>query len=181
MTQQVPPYASPEQPSGQGPGPYQGQPPGPYPGAPAPGTNLMAILSIVFAFVFSPLGIVFGIVGRKQIARTGENGRGLATAGLILSTIFLVIGIATAVIVGVMAASIASNLPTGVAPEAVAAQIEQQTSGRATDVTCPAELPAQVGASITCSGTVDGAPAQIQATATAVEGTTVSFDIQQVG
>ena len=93
----------------------------------------MAILAIVFAFVFSPLGIVFGIIGRKQTARTGEGGRGLATAGLILSIIFLVIGIVAAVLIGVMAASFVS----AVDDTAVAAQISAQSGGRVTDVTCP--------------------------------------------
>lgn len=71
--------------------PQQGQYPGyaPPPGyAPAPPTNTMAILALVFAFVFSPLGIVFGIMGRKQIRETGESGHGLATAGLVVGAVF---------------------------------------------------------------------------------------------
>src|SRR3954471_23976415 len=75
--------------------PYAQQPYGqqPYaaPGYPAyqnPTTNVMAILSLVFAFVFSPLGIVFGHIGKKQIRERGEQGDGLATAGLVLSYIF---------------------------------------------------------------------------------------------
>ncbi|MEJ7749705.1 MAG: DUF4190 domain-containing protein [Candidatus Limnocylindrales bacterium] len=48
----------------------------------------MAILAIVFAFAFPPLGIVFGIIGRNQIKRTGEEGSGLALAGLILGSVF---------------------------------------------------------------------------------------------
>ena len=51
----------------------------------------MAIMAIVFAFVFSPLGIVFGIIARKQIARTGEEGDGLALAGLIVGAVFTAI------------------------------------------------------------------------------------------
>ncbi|MBM2622270.1 DUF4190 domain-containing protein [Actinoplanes sp. LDG1-06] len=51
-------------------------------------TNTMAILSLVFAFVFSPAGIVMGHVAKKQIRQTGEQGDGLATAGLWLSYIF---------------------------------------------------------------------------------------------
>lgn len=62
-----------------------------YPPPPARGTNVMAIMAIVFAFVFSPLGIVFGIIARKQIARTGEEGDGLALAGLIVGAVFTVI------------------------------------------------------------------------------------------
>jgi hypothetical protein len=59
----------------------------PYPAA-APGTNLMAILSLVFAFVLAPAGIVLGHIAKRQLRTSGENGAGLATAGLVLSYIF---------------------------------------------------------------------------------------------
>jgi hypothetical protein len=62
--------------------------------APAPGkTNTMAILGLVFAFVFAPLGIVFSIMGRNQIRQTGEGGAGLAKAGLILGIVFTVLSV----------------------------------------------------------------------------------------
>ena len=57
-------------------------------------TNTMAILSLVMAFVFAPAGLILGILARKQIARTGEEGDGLALAGIIvggLITAFFVI------------------------------------------------------------------------------------------
>jgi Domain of unknown function (DUF4190) len=57
------------------------------------GTNVMSILSLVFAFVFAPLGIVFGHIAKKQMRRTGEGGSGLATAGLVLGYIFTVLWI----------------------------------------------------------------------------------------
>lgn len=64
----------------------------PYTGAPGYGavapTNTMAILSLVFAFVFAPAAIVMGHVARKQIRQTGEQGWGLSTAGLWLGYIF---------------------------------------------------------------------------------------------
>lgn len=67
---------------------YGGQPYGQQPYQPmAAPTNTMAILSLVFAFVFAPAGIVMGHVARKQIRTTGESGEGLATAGLWLSYI----------------------------------------------------------------------------------------------
>jgi peptidyl-prolyl cis-trans isomerase B (cyclophilin B) len=50
-----------------------------------PPTNGMAIAALVLAFVFFPLGIVLGHLARGQIKRSGEGGRGLATAALILS------------------------------------------------------------------------------------------------
>ena len=66
-------------------------PPGYGYGAPQPQrTNTMAILGLVFAFVFAPLGIVFSSMGLKQTKQRGEGGRGLALAGMILSVIFTV-------------------------------------------------------------------------------------------
>ncbi len=64
--------------------PGYGLPPG-Y-GYPRP-TNTLAILSLVMAFVFSPVGLVLGIVARRQIRQTGEQGEGLALAGIIIGGI----------------------------------------------------------------------------------------------
>jgi hypothetical protein len=70
-----------------------GYPPPGYgaPGYPPPGwgrpTNTMAILSLVLAFVFAPAGLVLGIIARKQIRATGEDGDGLALAGIIVGGI----------------------------------------------------------------------------------------------
>jgi hypothetical protein len=55
----------------------------------------MAILALVMAFVFAPAGLILGIVARKQIRQTGEDGDGLALAGIIVggivTTIFALI------------------------------------------------------------------------------------------
>lgn len=68
--------------------PYAQQPYG-APGYPATtGTNVMAILSLVFAFIFAPAAIVLGHLAKRQIRQTGEQGSGLATAGLWLGYIF---------------------------------------------------------------------------------------------
>jgi len=104
-----PPPGYPQQPGYPPPG--YGEPPGypqqpgygPPPGYPAPPygqpgwgpawprpTNTMAILALVLAFVFAPAGLVLGIVARRQIRQTGEEGDGLALAGIIIG------GIATA-------------------------------------------------------------------------------------
>lgn len=63
--------------------PY-GQPYQPYP---VRKTNTMAILALVFGFVFFPLGIYFGHRAKKEIALTHEDGEGLATAGIIVGWI----------------------------------------------------------------------------------------------
>ena len=63
------------------------------------------VLSLVFAFVFSPVGIVFGHIAKKQIRRTGEQGNGLATAGLVLSYIFTILVVLWFILVLVAAAN----------------------------------------------------------------------------
>ena len=74
------------------PPPYGGYPPpyDPYAyGRPRP-TNGWAIASLVCAFVFAPLGIVFGHISLSQIKRSGEEGRGLAVAGLVIGYLITV-------------------------------------------------------------------------------------------
>ncbi|MDO3701379.1 DUF4190 domain-containing protein [Micromonospora sp. C28SCA-DRY-2] len=80
---QQPPYA-PQ-------GPY-GQYGPPSPG-PTRGTNVLAILSLVFAFVFSPAGIVLGHLAKRQLRTSGEEGDQLATWGLILGYVFTGLGL----------------------------------------------------------------------------------------
>jgi hypothetical protein len=62
----------------------------------------MAILALVFAFVFAPLGLIFGIIARRQIRKSGEEGDGLALAGAIIGGIFTAFYVA-AVILAVIA------------------------------------------------------------------------------
>jgi hypothetical protein len=93
--------------------PYAGGQQYAYPGyqAPARGTNTMAILALVLAFVFAPLGIVFGHMARRQIRQTHEQGDGLALAGLILG--YIGTGLAVlACAIGVIALIAAGNSGT---------------------------------------------------------------------
>lgn len=85
--------------------------PGYYPVPSTPPTNTMAILSLVFAFVFWPLAILFGHMARKQIARTGESGDGLAVAGLVLGYLFLAITVIAIVAMVALVAFATSNDP----------------------------------------------------------------------
>jgi peptidyl-prolyl cis-trans isomerase B (cyclophilin B) len=92
------------------PPPYGPYPPPPdpyagsygYPGYPPPRTtNALAIVSLVCAFLFAPLGIIFGHISLSQIKKTGEEGRGLAIAGLVISyliTVFTVLAVALSVL-----------------------------------------------------------------------------------
>jgi peptidyl-prolyl cis-trans isomerase B (cyclophilin B) len=80
MTSPPPPYgAYPPPPQGAYPG-YYGYPQYPQPQP----TNTMAIVSLVCAFLFAPLAIVFGHISLSQIKKSGEEGRGLAIAGLVI-------------------------------------------------------------------------------------------------
>mgnify|MGYP003992056749 CR=1 FL=1 len=50
------------------------------------GTNTLSILSLIFSFLFWPLGLIFGIVSLGQIKKSKEEGKGLAVAGIIISS-----------------------------------------------------------------------------------------------
>ncbi|MGH3915178.1 MAG: DUF4190 domain-containing protein [Pseudonocardiaceae bacterium] len=65
-----------------------------------PPTNTLAILALVLAFAFWPLAIVFGHLARRQIRRTGESGRGLATAGLVIG--YLVLGLVVLAVIALV-------------------------------------------------------------------------------
>ncbi|MCV2393065.1 DUF4190 domain-containing protein [Actinotalea sp. M2MS4P-6] len=138
MSQPTPsPYEG-QQPS-EGQQPYQGQPsyPGQQPyqqpyqqgypqqyaqqgyGYTQRGTNSLAIVSLIASisnFVILPLigaivGVITGSMARKQIAQTGEEGEGMAKAGVIIGWIgiaFAVVGIIFVIFV-VMAASTSSS------------------------------------------------------------------------
>lgn len=58
---------------------------------PPAGTNTMAVLGLVFAFLLPVLGIVFSAVGLSQTRRRGQDGRGLAVAGLAVSVVALAV------------------------------------------------------------------------------------------
>lgn len=116
--QYPPPY---DQQSGYGqpqyPPPGYGQPQYPPPGYAqpyaAPPTNTMAILALVFAFVFAPVGVVLGFLARKQIKETGEAGDGLALAGIIVGGIFTALIIIYIIFLFVVIAAVGSSIPTG--------------------------------------------------------------------
>ncbi|MGZ4556693.1 MAG: DUF4333 domain-containing protein [Mycobacteriaceae bacterium] len=137
----------------------------------------MAILAIVFAFIAAPLGIVFGAIGRSQIRKTGQQGKGLATAGLVLGIVFTLLGV-----VGVVTAVVVAGSNTAVPHSAVESEISDQiqASGdsRPDSVSCPKSLKAEVGASMDCTVTSDGSSFPVTVTVTSVEGDTAHFSIK---
>lgn len=112
------PYGAPqygEQPYAQ---PYGGQPPpaGYPPGyGAAKGTNGLAIGSLVasllglFTCIGGVAGIVLGHMARKQIAQSGEEGRGMATAGLVIGYAVVVLYLVGCAIWGIVVAMAANS------------------------------------------------------------------------
>jgi hypothetical protein len=67
-----------------------------------PGTNGFAIVSLVLSLCGGGLlGLIFGIIALVQTKRTGQKGRGLAIAGVTISSIYFV-AIAIAVTVSLL-------------------------------------------------------------------------------
>lgn len=89
------------------------------PGAPRP-YNALAIIAFVLAFVVPPGGIVCGHIARAQLRASGEQGDGLALAGLILGYVFtagivLFVIVWLAVLVATFAgfAAVIGQMPSG--------------------------------------------------------------------
>jgi hypothetical protein len=81
--------------------PYQG-----YVQAPAPAkTNSLAIAALVSSFFISLLGVILGHIALSQIKTTGEGGRGLAIAALVIGYVAMALAV---VIIVIMAAAAAS-------------------------------------------------------------------------
>lgn len=62
-----------------------------------PATNDMAIVGFIMAFVMPILGLVFSVLGLKK-AKSGAPNRGLALAGVIVSSVYLAIGVLAALL-----------------------------------------------------------------------------------
>lgn len=51
----------------------------------------LAVVALVFGLFAGPLGVLLGIIALFSISRTGERGRGLAIAGIILGFLGMII------------------------------------------------------------------------------------------
>jgi hypothetical protein len=88
--------------------------------APSGEVNTLATLSIVFAFVFAPVGVVLGHVALAQISRRGERGRDRALIGLTLSYVFILFAV-VALIVWLILGGGPKSSPTQATPSRTAA------------------------------------------------------------
>src|SRR5665213_908280 len=78
-----------------------------------PGYNTMSIVAFIFAFFISIIGIILGFVALSQIKRTGEQGRGLAVAAVIIGFVEVAIGIIFAIVFFIAIGIAATNYPNG--------------------------------------------------------------------
>ncbi|MBO0983055.1 DUF4190 domain-containing protein [Rathayibacter sp. ZW T2_19] len=69
--------------------------------------NILAIIGFIASFFVSVVGIVLGFIALSQIKRTGEKGRGLAIAAIVIGFAALILG----VIVGVLFFAALATVP----------------------------------------------------------------------
>ncbi|WP_251151271.1 DUF4190 domain-containing protein [Cellulosimicrobium sp. Marseille-Q4280] len=130
------------------PGP-QGAPP-PAPGGERP---IIVLLGLIFAFVVWPVGLVLSILGLREVKRTGAPGRGMAKAGVILSSVFGALSI-----LGLIASVVLPLLLGGAILDAT----EEQGSGTSTSSTQDGSA-AEPGAGGQQDVVIaDGMPAELQ-------------------
>ncbi len=71
---------------------------GPAPTSQQGETNTLATLSVVFAFVFAPAGVILGHLALSQIHQTGNSGRDRALVGVTLSYVFITVAVVALVV-----------------------------------------------------------------------------------
>lgn len=86
----------------------QGGPPGGY-GQPqrSPGTNALAIVSLIAGIVWifglgSLVAVITGVIALSQISKRGQGGRGMAIAGIVLGAV----GLLGAILIAILAAAV---------------------------------------------------------------------------
>ncbi|AAT89027.1 hypothetical protein ATY41_02475 [Leifsonia xyli subsp. xyli] len=74
---------------------------------PAPGYNPISIVAFVLAFFTSAIGVILGFVALSQIKRTGEQGRGLAIAAIVIGFAEFAL-VVLLIVIAIVAAGIAA-------------------------------------------------------------------------
>ncbi len=104
-----------------------GQPQGPAPAHPSPyseaqgsmplfaapsRTNVLAIISLISAFMFSAAAVVTGHIALSEIKRTREAGRGMALAGLIIGYVGVAFTIVFIIVYLALISTIFAHMPS---------------------------------------------------------------------
>lgn len=76
---------------------------------PEPKWNPMAIAGFICSFIIALVGLILSIIGYSQTRKTGEKGKGLALAGIIISALSMLMQLLLVVLIVVMVA----NAPSG--------------------------------------------------------------------
>ncbi|OBI37101.1 sensor domain-containing protein [Mycobacterium colombiense] len=114
----------------------------PPPVPPRDEANVLATLSVVFAFVFAPAGLIVGHLGLAQIRRSGERGRDRALVGVTLSYVFI-----TALVVAlIVRATLPESAPAHVAAPTTTTTVPPSSTPRVaappqTPMVPPSDLP----------------------------------------
>jgi Protein of unknown function (DUF2510) len=93
---------------------YPPAPPVGYSPPPGGGTNVLAVLSVVLAFVFAPAGLVCGIIALRQTrgAPRGDSNRTLAIIGTVVSGVFTAISVAVILFLIAAAGVVIHDIPS---------------------------------------------------------------------
>jgi hypothetical protein len=75
----------------------------------ATGTNGLAIASLICAFFIPIVGVILGHIALNQIKQTGQEGRGLAIAGLAIGYSLIALGLIVACIYVIAIAAILNS------------------------------------------------------------------------
>lgn len=96
--------------------PFGGAPPGLPPAPTQPldsGTNRLATLSVVFAFVFAPAGALLGHLSLNQIRANHQDGRDRALVGITISYALILVAVVSLVVWAVLPRTPDSALSAG--------------------------------------------------------------------
>lgn len=128
----------------------------PYPPPPRR-TEPLAIASLACSFVISLLGIIFGHIALSRIRRSGDGGRGLAVAGLVIGYTGLAAGTLAAVLA---VALVSSGMMTMTAGTWIGSNPSPTPLFRLPDRgPSPANMNANGGITLTAGGRVVSVPA----------------------
>ena len=73
-------------------------------------TNILAIIGFILAFIMPIAGLACSIIGKKQAETCGGNGKTLASAGIVISVIAIVLYLIIVIASVAMAASVVNSV-----------------------------------------------------------------------